>query len=171
MQTLTFDDNGNLMPYEKIEIDLATLQHYFVDAFPNSIKRKTLFDNYLRYVEHFSKEITPNFTQWINGSFVTQKEEPNDIDFVTFIDDDIYHFFEEAKVLDNFQSFSNESEKLDAFILDIYPKENELYISHSLKYLNQWQRRYTHTKPINDIIYNKGFIQIVYGNGCKNFSK
>jgi hypothetical protein len=48
MQTLTFDENGYLVPYEKIEIDIATLKHYFVDAFPNSTKRKTLFDNYLR---------------------------------------------------------------------------------------------------------------------------
>ena len=102
MQNITFTDEGFIFPNEKINVDLATLKTIFVDNFPNSTTRKTLYDNYLRYIDDFSKQITPNFTQWINGSFVTLKENPNDIDFVTFIDVDILLEKSDNGFLDNF---------------------------------------------------------------------
>jgi hypothetical protein len=57
MQTLIFDAHGYLTPSEKIIVDLETLKHYFVDAFPESKTRNELFDNYLRYLDAFAKEI------------------------------------------------------------------------------------------------------------------
>lgn len=38
-------------------------------------------------MESFRQGITPNFTQWINGSFTTTN--PNDIDLVTLIDHEV----------------------------------------------------------------------------------
>jgi len=76
--TLNFDEFGNLTPYQAID----TLEAYFVTAFPKSTTRKRLFENYLRYIYRFQDEVFPFFEQYINGSFVTKKENPKDIDLV-----------------------------------------------------------------------------------------
>ena len=76
----------------------------------------------------FSRRITPQFEQWINGSFVTTKENPNDIDFVTFIDSTIFKQ-NEAK-LEEFWSFALEDEGLDAYIVKIYPTDSPLFATH-----------------------------------------
>ncbi len=161
MENLTFTELGYLYPHEKITIDLATFEQVFVKDFPNSETRKTLFDNYLRYLDAFSKEITPHFTQWINGSFVTKKENPNDIDFVTFIDVDLYN--KKEKIIDKFLSFSLEDKGLDAYILQIFPKHDERHLSYSLMNLERWDFRFTYSKEDdNKIIFPKGYIEIIY---------
>jgi hypothetical protein len=161
MQNLTFDAHGYLTPSEKITIDLNTLEQVFVKDFPNSTRRKVLFDNYLRYVDAFAKEITPHFTQWINGSFVTRKENPKDIDFVTFLNS--YTDRKNIEIIDRFQSFSLENENLDAYILEIYPTEDEKYLSYSLMNLEKWDTRFSYTKEHDDkIIFPKGYIEILY---------
>ncbi len=157
-----FDSNGNLTPYSKITTDLATFEKVFVTDFENSTTRKTLFDNYLRYLEAFSKEITPNFTQWINGSFVTLKENPKDIDFVTFIPFEVY---EKNKLLieKSFWSYALEKEGLDAYIVQIYPENHKLFLSDTVKFREDWISRFTKTKLSENLIYfPKGFIEVIY---------
>jgi hypothetical protein len=161
MQTLAFDANGYITPSEKITVDLETLQYYFVDNFPESKTRKGLFDNYLRYLDAFAKEITPNFTQWINGSFVTQKEDPNDIDMVTFIDLDI--FTNKYDDLEKYWSYSCEKENLDAFILEIYPIEHEKYESYTEYHRNNWYQLFSHDRFNKyGIEPSKGFIELIF---------
>jgi hypothetical protein len=110
---LKFTEHGYLTLIDGIETDLSGFKQTFVDYFPLSEKRQFLFHNYLEYLRLFSRKITPHFEQWINGSFVTKKENPNDIDFVTFIDARIFER-NEAK-LEEFWSFSLEDEGLDAY--------------------------------------------------------
>ena len=161
MQNIIFTDEGFIFPNEKINVDLATLKTVFVDNFPNSTTRKTLYDNYLRYTDDFSKQITPNFKQWINGSFVTLKENPNDIDFVTFIDEKYYLQHDEDEVLDAFYAFSWEKEKLDAFIVGIYPENDSKYLTHTLYFKEQWATLFSRTKATLDgSVFKKGFIEI-----------
>ena len=90
MQTeLSFDENGYLIPYEAIETNLETLKKYFVDAFPNSNTRKMIFENYEKFIADFQYEIFPHFEQWLGGSFVSLKENPNDIDVSTFVQHEV----------------------------------------------------------------------------------
>lgn len=48
---MSFDDNGNLYPYEIIETDLQTLETIFIKGFEESRTRKNIFENYLRYTD------------------------------------------------------------------------------------------------------------------------
>lgn len=155
---LIFDENGHLHPYEVIATDIATLKTYFVDAFPNSTTRSQLYDNYLRYIYRFQDEIFPFFEQWINGSFVTQKENPKDIDFVIFLDYQVYEKREE-KVLDKFWTFSLEKEGLDAYLVKEYPNNHQLYEKY-LTIRRTWDKRYSNTKPVNNLVFPKGFLKI-----------
>jgi hypothetical protein len=160
MQTLIFTPEGFLTPFEKINVDLATFERTFVTDFPNSKTRKTLFDNYLRYIDNFSKEITPNFTQWIDGSFVSQKENPNDIDLVTFIEVAI-HDEKEHLIDEKYISSVTYELGLDAYILKIFAESNPRYKDFTLLHLNKWQQRFSFSKKgQNELIFPKGFIEI-----------
>jgi hypothetical protein len=162
MQTLTFTPEGFLTPFEKINVDLATFERTFVTDFPNSETRKTLFDNYLRYIDSFSKEITPNFTQWIDGSFVTQKENPNDIDLVTLIEVAI-HDEKEHLIDEKYISSVTYELGLDAYVMKIYPTTEDAYETYTLFHSEIWYNRFCRTRKniINDT-FSKGFLEIKY---------
>lgn len=56
-----------------------------VQVFPNPARRQKLYDEWLLHRAAL-RHLVPIAFQWINGSFVTGKNEPNDIDVVTFFD-------------------------------------------------------------------------------------
>ena len=87
---MEFDPQGNLFPHKVLEIDIENFEEIFITNFENSESRKRLFQNYLSYVEKLKNEINNTFYQWIDGSFVTSKLNPNDIDLVTFLNFEVY---------------------------------------------------------------------------------
>lgn len=144
-KNLQFDTNGVLMPPQAIQTTLPEVESFFVRNFPLSFTRKKLFANYLAYIEKFSTRISPNFVQWVNGSFVTAKRNPNDIDFVTFLD---YRIFEQKQtLLTPFYAYSLETKGLDAYICELYPKNHALYNRLTLYHQKEWLRRFSRTKP------------------------
>ncbi len=154
---LNFDEYGNLTPYEVIEVDLTTFEAYFVTAFPNSKTRKRLFENYLQYIYRFQDEVFPFFEQWINGSFVTQKENPKDIDLVTFLDYEVYEKRGD-KVLDKFWTFSLEDEGIDSYLVRDYP-ESHIKFAKTIHFKKEWRDLYGSTRGKTR---NKGFLKIMF---------
>ena len=47
--------------------------------------RADIHKNYIRYSHDLKKLIGAELQQWVNGSFVTLKVNPKDIDFITFL--------------------------------------------------------------------------------------
>lgn len=156
MKKLSFDKNGYLKPYKAIEVDLETFRFNFVDAFPNSERRKWLFDNYLRFLYSFQDNVFTYFEQWINGSFISQKEAPKDIDFVTFLDYKIYERRGD-NVLDKFWKFSLEEQFLDSYIIKSYPDDHPNY-PICLSEKNLWLDRYGTDREDEP----KGFLKIIF---------
>jgi len=153
---LVFDNNGYLQPYQPIEVDLETFKFNFVDSFPNSKRRKWLFDNYLRFLYSFQDDVFTYFEQWINGSFISQKQNPKDIDIVTFLDFKVYEKRGD-KVLDRFWKFSLEDQFIDSYLVKAYPKEHPKYsIFQSER--NLWADRYGTDRDEQP----KGFLKIVF---------
>ena len=151
-----FDLKGHVAPYEAIESSMDDVEKYFVKAFPNSLNRAWLFDNYLRYTYRFQDEVFPWFEQWINGSFISEKLNPKDIDLVTFLD---YRVFEEReeKLMDKFWCFSIEDQHIDAYLVKEYPPDHPNYpIFKSEKSL--WKERYGSDRSN----LPKGFLRIVF---------
>ncbi|WP_125718005.1 DUF6932 family protein [Flavobacterium ustbae] len=81
---LTFNNSGLLVPDNKISSTFEEFKNEFVIK-TSSEKRVEIFNAYIKYNEDFKKVCNlQELHQWINGSFVTKKNNPGDIDFITF---------------------------------------------------------------------------------------
>lgn len=121
-----------------------------------------IFRNYQKFVSDFKVEISPNFKHWIDGSFVTTKLNPRDIDFVSFIDHDIYtkkRFLIDEKFR---LKFAKELYNVDAYTLEIYPEGHKKQNISNLD-LVYWLNWFTKTKKNrHKKSFPKGFIEIQY---------
>ncbi len=160
--SIIFSSEGYITPIDKVQSDLHTFEELFVKNFANSVTRPRLWENYLAYLDNFRQKVTPNFVQWLDGSFVTLKENPNDIDLVTFIDYKIFEPMEEQKRLEEFWSFNLEDKGLDSYLLGVYPEGHPEYPVYEYNMRN-WHIRYTNAKTSKKPIENvKGYIEIIF---------
>ena len=79
----TFEINGEL-PQGRYLATPSEFEARFVAVFPGSLTRKRNFEGWRKRRESIN-EIAKIEYEWIDGSFVTNKMDPNDIDVVTFI--------------------------------------------------------------------------------------
>lgn len=122
---IKFDENGFIKPHDIIETDLESIQRIFVEGMPLSTTRKIIFESFMAYNEDLRNIISTGFTQWIDGSFVTQKRNPNDIDLVTFVDFKIYNAKEREIDLLRAKRLKR-GNLVDGYFVAIYPKEHPL---------------------------------------------
>lgn len=85
MSNFQFDDIGNGKPYELISFTHCECEEVFVNQFPTSQTRGENWKNFLEF--HRDIEMVSGYTvnHWIDGSFVTNKLNPQDIDVVSFV--------------------------------------------------------------------------------------
>lgn len=90
----------------------------FVDRFPHSHTREEIYRDFLLFLDEFGK-ICKQRRIWIDGSYVTGKENPNDIDVVIFIDYSLLR--------NNWKQIKKLLVKLEGSNLDIFPitEDNE----------------------------------------------
>jgi hypothetical protein len=144
--SISFDSNGNPIPYRAIELTLEDFERIFTNLNVERI-RQLLFSNLRTYVERFSKEITPS-SLWImlfDGSYTTRKSEPNDIDFVSIID--LETFETKAELLINLTTRGNKERGydirtkwgLDAYVFPYYPPNDPRFIA-TVRNILYWVR-------------------------------
>ncbi len=163
---IKFDTRGNLNPYEKVDITLDNFRKYFVENFADDNHRRIkIFEDYSNFLHAFKQEVTEDFIQWIDGSFVTKKRAPRDIDFVTLID---YQTYESHQtIIENKyrrQPARTSFGLVDAYVIKMYP------LGHSRRWVSEydlvyWQRWFSETKKNRaKKRFAKGFIEIRFGN-------
>lgn len=81
-----FNNDGNL-PEGVHECSEASLEQVFVSGFPETSVRSKLFSGF-KSLRTLARNVSPPATQWVDGSFVTAKQEPDDIDVLSFVDYD-----------------------------------------------------------------------------------
>ena len=126
MQDFSFDKDGNLSPYEIIDIDLKKFKERLVDNFSKSNTRMPIYIGYLQYCKDFCKDVASDGYQWVDGSFVTNKENPGDIDLVNFIKEEFIktNYGRLQKYLGD---YSKQKYKVHGFYMPIVPIEHKLY--------------------------------------------
>jgi hypothetical protein len=159
---IQFDEYGYLTPYSKQEMSLEDFETNFVLSFGKSATRMTIFENYKQFLFDFQKLITPNFTQWIDGSFVTKKLNPADIDFVTFIDASIFEEKESLIINQFIYPNARKVYNVDAYAVRIYP-ENHSFYSMGVSDTLYWQDWFGRSRPNHHRKkFPKGFVQIKF---------
>lgn len=80
--------NGYL-PTGRHVVTPEDVQTHFVDSFPESVTRARL---YARWRRHWASldSVLPILSQWVDGSYVTSKVDPGDIDVITFLDGEAF---------------------------------------------------------------------------------
>ena len=141
---IQFDERGNLYPPRPIEITDEDFEQHFVKDIKESETRQRLFSNFNSFVRDFQNQISPNFKVWINGSFISKKVNPRDIDAVFLLDYTVCE--RQQSILDNVW-FSKTHKR------------------HFISHLNHlyWADVYGHTRADNTgKNYRKGFIELKY---------
>jgi hypothetical protein len=83
---MAFDEFGNLIPYAKNELTIQQAEKEFVEDFaPENEVRTSLWINLATYNARLKALFRTTWDQWIDGSFVTSKRAPNDLDLVNLI--------------------------------------------------------------------------------------
>jgi hypothetical protein len=96
--TFSLDSRGNLTPYTRISVEsLAEFEQAFVADFPASAIRQGIYEGLLAYLNGLGDVLQHvgyqgHWTLWIDGSFTTDKLDPNDIDVLNLFDDEaVFH--------------------------------------------------------------------------------
>jgi len=158
----------------------AGLFFHFVGFYPDSTTRQTIFDCFVNWRMDVQPLIEA-VTQWVDGSFVTSKQDPADIDVVTFCDIDYYNAASEEtrneidRLLDG-QSSTKEGYLTHSFLVLSAPPghprhaDSELWRKYHQKY---WARTYE-IDPISGrrvrTDQKKGFVVMTLGEiSCAPF--
>ena len=150
-----FDVNGNIPVCNSsgiIESDIKEFHDYFVDAFQSSNTRLKIFKGYLNYCKALISFNVP-IIQWFNGSFTSQKNDPNDIDFVTHFDGATLDSLDKHSK-NKFYSLGpfNEVQSLymcHAFFVPLYYETNGELVDESKKQIDFWKKHFGHDRGKN----------------------
>ncbi len=114
---LTFDEFGYLTPVQSIESNLSELETIFVF----NEKRRLIFNYLQNFLSFVASWQTGDFQVWIDGSFVSVKTSPNDVDIAVLIDYRSYETSEDLIYL------AKRIPRVDAYFVSVYPAEHALY--------------------------------------------
>lgn len=157
-----FNSDGYLDPGIH-KMSLTEFSSAFVTAFPFSNTRKDIFVGYL---EHFSDlaKLVSSFEQIIDGSFTTNKNDPNDVDLVVLVDAamiDMLSTDQQATFSDLVSGKNTQLKyKCDAYFCPTYPDTHPNYQD------GRTQRKYW----LGEFGYDrqdtaKGIVEISYPDG------
>lgn len=137
---ISFDHNGNLTPYSLIRLKLTDVFNHFISDFPQSTTRSVLYNHFLAYINDLTYILDQSLHQWLGGSFISSKVDPNDVDCVNLI------VFNESleKSIDLLIPYlliggSRDTYFVDGHLIAIYPSTDERYEAITLPSINYWQ--------------------------------
>ncbi len=135
---IDFDRNGNPTPVGLIGLTTADFKVVFVDNFGKSETRNVIFNSYNQFILDFQNEVAQEFKNWINGSFTTTKENPNDIDIVSVVNhtDELNS---KTHLLNKFltQGGSKDQYLVDGYFIPLYPETDPRYVLTQY-WMNYW---------------------------------
>lgn len=152
---LDFTENGYLEPFGEIETTIEVVKEHFI--WNNA--RIELFISFETFISELQSIIQQPFTVWLNGSFTTKKELPNDIDCVIFIDFESCDKNQKA-IFDLKRAFKKL--KIDNYFVKVYPTGHKLHFLYELN-RQEWFYNFHKTNPNKaKQKYFKGFLHIKF---------
>lgn len=147
------EDPYRVLPSGVYPADLNNLKERFVTAFPESISRKRILKNFSKLL-HETVRFDISMVHWVDGSYLTSKTNPNDIDMVTFaraedlnaLSHDGRYFF------DRCINGKNETKRLydtHSFLCVLHPPDHPRHAlsENTRRYFRKW---FGHTRRLKD---------------------
>jgi hypothetical protein len=163
MDNLSFNGRGNLAPEEVNLLSAEEFEIFFVDKFQASQTRKCLFEALLDFIDNiksiFDDSLT--ITAWLDGSFVTNKMSPNDLDVVIFLPNELVEL-NESELLNVIDKYKNANCQIDSYILKVYPQDHSRFI-RTQSDTAYWTHWFGSSKPNRQRKrLKKGFIELKF---------
>lgn len=118
-KSLSFDHNGYLIPYDLLPVEWDV----FYQTFGYNGHRRELLSAYERFLHSLRSLLPVNHKQWIDGSFVTKKSKPGDIDVIIFVPNT--HF---ASIADGLKAIKKVDDKsIDCYFVETFPPNHPNY--------------------------------------------
>ncbi len=168
---LEFNEIGNLKP-DKYEITFSEAKEFFVDSFTESETRQrnwTGFCNFLQMLINFG---LTEMQVWVDGSFVTNKLNPNDVDCVIYIKPEIINSISKENQENLFKIFLRQGNDdphdgffTDPYILfDVTDNLDFPYYQECCNKKDYWENWWGHDRSNNA----KGFLVLtIKGGACQ----
>lgn len=157
---IQYDSRGYLKPYDKIPINMENIGDHFVRPFTSSSTRMLLLEQLIAFTSDLSKAVNGPLRIWIDGSFVTLKQNPNDIDLVVFIENEVIKS-KYKTIREHFFDKKNLKERgLDVYYVRVFQKGHKDYSKYLSDYL-YWYNWFTQTRKTKQYKrYPKGFLEL-----------
>lgn len=126
-----FNSHGNLDGGIISVSSLSEIEEHLVQAFPDSRTRRRNFDAFCNFWNSLDKSTVTRI--WLDGSFCTTKEDPNDIDCVIFIEPI-------KQNEDYFETLQKQHNQLKQNHLDVYVAPDKECIKIEPKTLEIYQK-------------------------------
>lgn len=143
---LQFNNKGYLQPEGVIECDWET----FSDTFVFNQNRAELFDEFNLFLNELKTILATSFYIWVDGSFMSKRSAPRDVDVVVFVNYDIY---ENNEV--KFKNLRGKWKSVDCYFVKEYPAEHQRYLMTDFD-----KTEYLHLFSTDRKKNRKGFIQL-----------
>ncbi|MEV1295757.1 hypothetical protein [Pseudonocardia sp. NPDC049635] len=152
--------NDGLLPPGRHQVTAEDVKRHFVDGFPEASPRRRLYARWLRHREALVSVIRVH-SQWIDGSYVTSKVEPGDIDVVSLLDAPEFEAL--APGLQHMVASlvggkkTREHWMLDSYAVLIYPDGHALR-SETDKGLAYWDKQWQGVRDNSQL--KKGYLEV-----------
>lgn len=145
-----FDIYGNL-PKGCFRPKIQDFENKFVQHFPNSNTRQEIYLGYKKYCKNMAS-LNVATKQWVDGSYITKKENPDDIDLVTHVD--AAKLNEKKEIHNKLNSLLDHSTcknqfRCHVYAIFIYPKDIPKLYEHYQKNLTYWKEWFGHDREGN----------------------
>lgn len=134
-----FDLNGNLQPHTLQKMTDSQARNVLIDSFNPSEWRIELWDKFNQYRSDMASLLSFDAEQWIDGSYVTTKDIPADIDVVTYINvhDLMLHQNELKRFLTT--NGSKEVYGIDGYIVPVFHHTDSYYDTITKDRMDYWR--------------------------------
>ncbi|QKZ13025.1 DUF6932 family protein [Spirosoma sp. KUDC1026] len=118
-EKLSFDQLGYLQPYDIVSADWNT----FVEQFGESFQRQEILTRYKSFLDRLRDIVPFRHRHWIDGSFVSKKMQPNDIDVIIFVPH-VCFATASGKLKELKEQFR---ECIDCYFVEVFPPDHNRY--------------------------------------------
>jgi hypothetical protein len=147
-----------VLPVGIHQIDADELDDSFVSPFPNSATRSVIADKFGLF-RQVIQSLVPS-EQWVDGSFVEAKENPNDVDVAVWVEASDLNSLPAAKQIElsdfcHKKRIAKSTLMTDAYLLAIIEEDHPQYRFYQ-ENRSYWLKLFSHTRSGHP----KGFISL-----------